>query len=191
MTITNFIRGERVVCVDESLNSYLKEDEVYTVDAVYAEDWQDEQYLYLQEVSHPQAAFRGSRFVYEGLEKPAMKTKTIASDPWVMEEAAILKPTPVETELAAAQIANLLMAADAVQAEAPLDAVTLPQHYARFKIEPIRFICENQLNFFQGNIVKYILRHDAKNGLEDLKKARRYLDMFIKYMDKDPDWWRA
>ncbi len=70
------------------------------------------------------------------------------------------------------------------------DNVVLPEHYARFNIEPIRFICENNLNFFQGNIIKYILRHDAKNGLEDLKKARRYLDMFIEFVEKNPDWWR-
>src|SRR5262245_5708113 len=61
----------------------------------------------------------------------------------------------------------------------PADKVNLPEHYARFAIEPIRFIGENKLDWFQGNIVKYVLRHDAKNGIEDLHKARRYLDMYI------------
>jgi hypothetical protein len=68
------------------------------------------------------------------------------------------------------------------------DNVTLPDHYARFKIEPITFICENKLDFFQGNIVKYVCRHDAKNGIEDLKKAKRYLEMYIKYLQDDPTW---
>lgn len=71
------------------------------------------------------------------------------------------------------------------------DNVTLPKHYARFKIEPIRFICENGLDFFAGNIVKYVLRHDAKNGLEDLRKAKRYLEMLIKFTEGNPDWWKA
>lgn len=71
------------------------------------------------------------------------------------------------------------------------DNVVLPEHYARFKIEPIRFSIENNLNGFQFNIVKYILRHDAKNGIEDLKKAKRYLEMFIKFMEGDEDWWKA
>lgn len=71
------------------------------------------------------------------------------------------------------------------------DMVNLPQHYARFKIEPIRFIGENGLDWFQGNIVKYTLRHDAKNGLEDLKKARRYVDMYIAFKAGDPDWWKV
>lgn len=71
------------------------------------------------------------------------------------------------------------------------DMVNLPKHYARFAIEPIRFICENSLDFMRGNAVKYILRCDAKNGREDLQKARRYLDMFERFhFDKDPDWWK-
>lgn len=66
--------------------------------------------------------------------------------------------------------------------------MNLPQHYTRFKIEPIHFITENRLDWFQGNVVKYVCRHDAKNGIEDLKKARRYLDMYIKYLEGDPKW---
>ncbi len=72
-----------------------------------------------------------------------------------------------------------------------VDAIVLPEHYARFPIEPIRFIVENNLNFMQGNIVKYVLRWDAKNGLEDLRKAQRYLTMLMKFVAKDPDWWKA
>lgn len=67
--------------------------------------------------------------------------------------------------------------------------VVLPKHYSRFQIEPIRFIGENKLNFFQGNIVKYILRFDAKNGLEDVRKAKRYCRMFELYLEGNPNWW--
>ncbi len=70
------------------------------------------------------------------------------------------------------------------------DAVTLPHHYARYAIEPIRFAVENNLNFLQANIVKYILRFDAKNGMEDLNKAERYLTLLKRFAAKDPDWWR-
>lgn len=59
------------------------------------------------------------------------------------------------------------------------DPVNRPHHYARFEIEPIYFIMKNKLPFAIGNIIKYVCRHDAKNGVEDLKKARRYLDMLI------------
>lgn len=65
-------------------------------------------------------------------------------------------------------------------------AVDRPDHYTRFKIEPIYFIMENNLPFWAGNVVKYTLRYDAKNGIEDLKKARRYLDIQIKKMEGNP-----
>lgn len=69
------------------------------------------------------------------------------------------------------------------------DNIVLPNHYARFNIEPIRFIVENNLNWFQGNIVKYICRFDAKNGIEDLEKARRYTQMQVQYLAGNPEWW--
>jgi hypothetical protein len=69
------------------------------------------------------------------------------------------------------------------------DMINLPQHYARWKIEPIRFIVENGLDWLRGNIIKYLMRYDAKNGLEDLQKARRYLDLLIEKMGNNPTWW--
>lgn len=68
--------------------------------------------------------------------------------------------------------------------------MNLPNHYARFPIEPWRFITENKLEFWQGCIIKYVCRWDAKDGIQDLKKARRNLDMQIKYLEGDPDWWK-
>jgi hypothetical protein len=77
------------------------------------------------------------------------------------------------------------------EAAAKGDNVHLPQHYARYKIEPIRFSIENELDGFQFNIIKYVCRHPFKNKREDLRKALRYLEMYIKYTyDKDPDWWK-
>lgn len=73
----------------------------------------------------------------------------------------------------------------------PADMVNLPPHYARFKIEPIRFIGENKLDWFQGNIIKYVTRWDAKNGLEDIAKVIRYANMYHRYIAGDPDWWKA
>lgn len=70
------------------------------------------------------------------------------------------------------------------------DAVTLPNHYSRYAIEPVHFCMENGLDPFQFNIIKYTARHDAKNGIEDLNKAKRYIEMYIKFLSGDPDWWR-
>lgn len=66
------------------------------------------------------------------------------------------------------------------------DPVVLPHHYARFKIEPVTFIMENKIAFAPGNVIKYVCRHDAKNGLEDLRKARRYLDLMIRQLEGKP-----
>ena len=56
-----------------------------------------------------------------------------------------------------------------------------PQHYSKWKIEPIKFIMQNQLDFCEGNVVKYVMRWRDKNGIADLKKARQYIDFLIKY----------
>jgi hypothetical protein len=64
------------------------------------------------------------------------------------------------------------------------DPIKRPNHYARYAIEPITFIMANNLPFCVGNVVKYVLRYDAKNGKEDLLKARRYIDMILEDMDR-------
>lgn len=61
----------------------------------------------------------------------------------------------------------------------PVDVITAAPHYTAFKIQPIEFISANGLNFLQGNVVKYVCRAPFENGLEDLKKARQYLDWMI------------
>ncbi len=53
------------------------------------------------------------------------------------------------------------------------------QHYKSKNIQPWDYIAVNGLGFFEGNIVKYVTRHNDKNGVEDLKKARHYLDKLI------------
>lgn len=52
-------------------------------------------------------------------------------------------------------------------------------HYRSLSIQPIQYIHANQLGFCEGNVVKYITRWRAKNGIEDLKKARHYIDLLI------------
>jgi len=54
-------------------------------------------------------------------------------------------------------------------------------HYKRFKIQPIEFIILNNLNFLEGNIVKYVCRYRFKDGLKDLEKAKHYIEMLIEF----------
>ena len=72
-----------------------------------------------------------------------------------------------------------------VQDASASDPVVRPNHYARYTIEPATFIAANKLPFDVGNVVKYVLRFDAKNGIEDLEKARRYIDMTIERLRRE------
>ena len=52
-------------------------------------------------------------------------------------------------------------------------------HYHKSSYQPIEFISHRNLNFFQGNIVKYITRHRCKNGKEDLLKCVHYCELAL------------
>ena len=55
-----------------------------------------------------------------------------------------------------------------------------PQHYTEnFSIEPIEFIKANEMDFLEGNIIKYVSRYPHKGGVRDLKKAQVYLNWLI------------
>ena len=53
-------------------------------------------------------------------------------------------------------------------------------HYEKMKIQPVEYIHANGLDFFEGNVVKYVTRHRYKNGSEDIKKAIDYCKMILK-----------
>lgn len=61
--------------------------------------------------------------------------------------------------------------------------VTKQAHYTQFKIQPATFIAANDLDYFQGNVIKYVMRYKMKNGREDLEKAKFYIDMMIQLVD--------
>lgn len=59
-----------------------------------------------------------------------------------------------------------------------------PQHYNKYKITPINFILANNIPFCEANVIKYISRWKDKNGIEDLEKAKEYIDILIKNEQK-------
>lgn len=59
------------------------------------------------------------------------------------------------------------------------DKAIRPNHYGRWKIEPIEFIRANKIDALRANVIKYIMRYDAKDGIRDLNKAKQYLDWII------------
>ena len=52
-------------------------------------------------------------------------------------------------------------------------------HYKELAIQPFDYIQSNGLGYVEGNVVKYVTRWRQKGGVEDLKKARHYLDLLI------------
>lgn len=57
-------------------------------------------------------------------------------------------------------------------------------HYKNMKIQPAEYAIENNLGFCEGSVVKYVSRWKLKNGLEDLRKARHFLDILIESQEK-------
>ena len=53
------------------------------------------------------------------------------------------------------------------------------EHYKNLKIQPIDYILENNLGYCEANIIKYVTRWRDKNGIEDLRKAKHYIDILI------------
>jgi hypothetical protein len=54
-----------------------------------------------------------------------------------------------------------------------------PTYYTDMKISPYEYITANELNWEQGNIVKYISRYKGKNGAEDIRKVIKYAEMLL------------
>lgn len=58
-------------------------------------------------------------------------------------------------------------------------------HYQEGGIQPIEYIHANNLNFFEGNCLKYVTRHRSKNGRQDIEKAIHYLEMILEFDYKE------
>ena len=52
-------------------------------------------------------------------------------------------------------------------------------HYKSLAIQPIQYIHANNLGFMEGNVVKYVTRHQAKNGAADIRKIIHYCELIL------------
>ena len=71
------------------------------------------------------------------------------------------------------------------------DSVNHPNHYTHGGIECIECIKaalgENFIGFLIGNVIKYAYRYKDKNGVEDLRKSRWYIDRAIKELSENDE----
>ena len=59
-----------------------------------------------------------------------------------------------------------------------------PMHYDG-GIEPVKFIQSHNMDFLQGNVIKYVTRFKKKGQpIEDLNKARLYIDLMLKELEE-------
>lgn len=78
---------------------------------------------------------------------------------WYKKNTAVIEPPPFDMSA--------------------LDIQEGGDHYRRMKIQPVEFIHANGIPFVEGCVIKYVCRHVRKNGLEDLKKAKHFIDLLI------------
>jgi hypothetical protein len=59
-------------------------------------------------------------------------------------------------------------------------------HYKTFQIQPVEYIVKNDIPYMEGNVIKYVSRHSAKGGIDDIRKAYHYLKLIaeMKYGQK-------
>ena len=66
--------------------------------------------------------------------------------------------------------------------EPPQDALDVQvggDHYKSLAIQPVEYIHANKIGYFEGNVIKYVTRWRANNGVADLEKAKHYIDLLI------------
>jgi len=61
----------------------------------------------------------------------------------------------------------------------PMDDQVGGQHYKSMAIQPTEYIQRNKMGWCEGNIVKYISRHENKNGREDVEKVIHYAKLLL------------
>lgn len=57
-------------------------------------------------------------------------------------------------------------------------------HYVKHVIQPWDYITRNNMGYLEGCVIKYVSRYKDKNGLEDLLKAKHYLEKLIEVVDE-------
>ena len=86
-------------------------------------------------------------------------------------------------------MASMQGAANLAWANGQTDMVNSPPHYNQAGVECIDAIRaatdEGYQYYLQGNIIKYLWRYRYKNGVQDLEKAKWYLEKLIEEIDDE------
>ena len=58
-------------------------------------------------------------------------------------------------------------------------------HYKKFKIQPAEFCYKNNIPYLEATAIKYLCRWKDKGGLQDLEKAKHFIDLLIEFQSND------
>jgi len=68
-----------------------------------------------------------------------------------------------------------------------LEAQVGGNHYKSMAIQPVEYIYKNNIPYIEGCVIKYISRWRNKNGVEDLQKAKHFIDLLIELESKNDE----
>lgn len=97
--------------------------------------------------------------------------------PWIVIEEELELATPME-------IAATLTTKKVDEQDDPFKQQVGGDHYKSMTIQPVEFILANGLGFCEGNAIKYLCRYRQKGGVQDLEKAKHYVDLLIEQYNK-------
>lgn len=69
----------------------------------------------------------------------------------------------------------------------PLDTQVGGDHYKSLPIQVVEYNFFNDIPYMEGNIIKYITRWRTKNGIQDLEKAKHYIELLIELEKRKQD----
>lgn len=69
--------------------------------------------------------------------------------------------------------------------ESSLNKQVARTHYKDLPIQPVEYIHANDIGYFEGNVIKYVSRWRAKNGISDLEKAKHYIELLIEMENRN------
>lgn len=65
-----------------------------------------------------------------------------------------------------------------------LDTQVGGNHYKNLAIQPVEYIFKNNIGYFEGCVIKYVTRWKDKGGVQDLLKAKHFLELLIELQEQ-------
>lgn len=109
----------------------------------------------------------------------------IPSSPWLEGQNKPTKPTSIHALVHPVQDMNEIMTASNEPTKTNPNTEQIGgRHYKKCAIQPWDYVLANDLDYFQGSIIKYVTRWKDKGWIEDLHKAKHFLDKYIVEMEE-------